>query len=57
VGKNIGDRAPVLLGDEGRVEKRPGGVRRLGAGSIGVRGGRKGRSHSEAEAVAAALRR
>jgi hypothetical protein len=56
-GSNIGDHAPVLLGDGGRVEKSPGGVRRLGAGSIGVRGGRKGRSHGEAEAVAATLHR
>jgi hypothetical protein len=57
VGKIVRDCAPVPLGDEGVVEKRPGGVRRLGVGSIGVRGDRKGRSHGEAEAVAAALRR
>jgi hypothetical protein len=56
-GSNVGDRAPVPLGGEGVVEKRPGGVRKLGAGSIGVGGDRKGRSHGEAEPAAVALRR
>jgi hypothetical protein len=54
-GRDVGDCTPVPLGGEGVVEKRPGGVRRLGAGSIGVRGDRKGRSHGEAEAAAVAL--
>jgi hypothetical protein len=57
VAKNAGVCAPVPLGGEGMVEKRPGGTRRLGVGSIGVRGGREGRSHGEAEAMTAALRR
>jgi hypothetical protein len=39
----------VPLGGEGVVEKLPGGVRRLGAGSIGIGGDRKGMSHGEAE--------
>jgi hypothetical protein len=47
----------VSLGGEGVVKKRPGRVKRLGAGSIGVGGDRKGRSHGEAEAMVAALRR
>jgi hypothetical protein len=56
-GATSGGRTLVLLGDGGRVEKHPSGVRRLGARSIGVRGGRKGRFHGEAEAAAAVLRR
>jgi hypothetical protein len=48
VGKNVEDCTSVPLGGEGVVEKRPGGVRRLGAGSIGVGRDRKGRSHGEA---------
>jgi hypothetical protein len=55
-GSNVEDGAPVLLGDGGRVEKLPGGVRKLEPGSIGVWGGRERRSHGEAEA-AAVLRR
>jgi hypothetical protein len=56
-GRNVEDHAPVPLGGEEKVEKHPGGVRRLSAGSIGVREGRKGRSHGEAEAMATVLRR
>jgi hypothetical protein len=56
-GSNVGDGAPVLLGDGRRVEKRPDGVRKLGTGSIGVRGGQERRFHGEAEAAAAVLRR
>jgi hypothetical protein len=49
VGNNVGDRAPVPLGSEEGVEKLPGGVRRLDAGSIGTREDRRGVSHGEAE--------
>jgi hypothetical protein len=56
VGENIGDRAPVPLGGEGVVEKLPGGVRRLSAGSIRIGGDRKGMSHGEAEGSGGARR-
>jgi hypothetical protein len=48
-GRNIGDCALMPLGGEGVVEKLPGGVWRLGAGSIGLVEDCKGRSGSEAE--------
>jgi hypothetical protein len=55
VGSNVEDGAPVLLGDGGRVEKLPGGVRKLDPGSIGVREGRETRFHGEVEAAAVVL--
>jgi hypothetical protein len=45
----------VIGGGEEVVEKLPGGVRRLGAGSIGGGEDRRGASHGEPEAAAAAL--
>jgi hypothetical protein len=56
-GKNIGDRAPVPLGGEEVVEKLLGGVRRLGAGSIGIGEDRRGVSHGEAEGGGCGARR
>jgi hypothetical protein len=48
-------RAPVVLGGEEVVGELPGGVRRLGAGSIGVEEDRREVSHDEPEAAVAAL--
>jgi hypothetical protein len=46
---NVGDRAPVVLGGEEVVGKLPGGVRRLGAGSIGIGEDWRGVYDGEAE--------
>jgi hypothetical protein len=54
---NGGGRAPVVLGGEEVVGELPGGVRRLGAGSIGVGEDRRGVSHGEPEAAASGARR
>jgi hypothetical protein len=51
----VGDRVPVIGGGEEMVEKLPGGVRMLGVGSIGGGGDRRGASHGEPRAAAAAL--
>jgi hypothetical protein len=45
----------VIGGGEEVVEKLPGGVRRLGVGSIGRGEDRRGASHGEPGAAAAAL--
>jgi hypothetical protein len=54
---NVGDPAPVVLGGEEVVGKLPGGVRRLGAGSIGIVEDRRGVYHGEAEGGSGGARR
>jgi hypothetical protein len=54
---NGGGRAPVVLGGEEVVGELPRGVRRLGAGSIGVEEDRRGVSHGEQEAAAGGAHR
>jgi hypothetical protein len=51
----VGDCVPVFGGSEEMVEKRRGGVRKLGVGSIGGGEDRRGASHGEPGAAAAAL--
>jgi hypothetical protein len=51
----VGNRVPVVGGGEEVVKKRPRGVEMLGVGSIGSGEGRRGASHGEPGAVAAAL--
>jgi hypothetical protein len=53
---NGGGRAPVVVGGEEVVGELPSGVRKLGAGSIGVEEGRRGVPHGEQEAVASGAR-
>jgi hypothetical protein len=47
----------VVVGGEEVVGELPGGVRKLGAGSIGVEEGRRGVPHGEQEAAASDTRR
>jgi hypothetical protein len=51
----MGDRVPVVGDGEEVVKKHPGGVEMLGAGSIGSGEDRRGASHGEPGAAAAAL--
>jgi hypothetical protein len=56
-GKNIKNHAPVPLGGKEAVEKLPGGVRRLGAGSIGIGEDWRGVSHGGTEGGGGGARR
>jgi hypothetical protein len=47
----------VVVGGEEVVGELPGGVRKLGAGSIRVEEGRRGVPHGEQEAAASGARR
>jgi hypothetical protein len=47
----------VVVGGEEVVRELPGGVMKLGAGSIGVEEGQRGVPHSEQEAAASGARR
>jgi hypothetical protein len=52
-----GGGGPVVGGGEAVVRELPGGVRKLGAWSNGVDGGRRGVSHGEAEGGGGGARR